>query len=127
MFSNVNRLGVAIGLSMAVALGVAAFVASPVNAHPTIDIAVANWKFTPAKITIPAGEPSVLRFTSTQGVHGVQSDELGIKQTTLGPGKSEVVTFTPAKPGTYVMHCSIMCGQGHPDMALTIVVADATK
>lgn len=102
------------------------FAPAPASAHPTIDIAVANWKFTPAKITIPAGEPTTLRLTSTQGVHGIQSDDLGIPQTTIPNGKVVEVTFTPKKPGTYVIHCSVFCGPGHPNMMLTIVVTDPT-
>jgi len=98
----------------------------PARAHPSIDIAVANWKFTPAKITIPVGEPTVLRLTTTSGVHGIKSDDLGIPLTTIPNGKVIDVTFTPKKAGTYVLHCQIVCGPGHADMALTIVVADAS-
>jgi cytochrome c oxidase subunit 2 len=96
------------------------------RAHPSIDIAVANWKFTPAKITIPVGEATVLRLTTTSGVHGIQSDDLGIPLTTIPNGKVIDVTFTPTKTGTYVLHCMIVCGPGHPNMALTIVVVDAS-
>ena len=105
---------------------IAVLAPAPADAHPTIDIAVANWKFTPAKITVPAGEPTTLRLTSTQGVHGIQSDDLGIPQTTIPNGKVVEVSFTPKKPGTYVIHCSVFCGPGHPNMALTIVVTDPT-
>jgi cytochrome c oxidase subunit 2 len=98
----------------------------PARAHPSIDIAVANWKFTPAKITIPVGEATVLRLTTTSGVHGIKSDDLGIPLTTIPNGKVIDVTFTPKKAGTYVLHCQIVCGPGHADMALTIVVADAS-
>jgi len=93
-------------------------------AHSTIDIAASNWKFTPAKITIPVDEVSKLRLTSTGGVHGLKSDDLGIKDTTIRPDKFVIVELTPKKAGTYVVHCSVVCGPGHPDMALTIVVAD---
>jgi len=103
---------------------VAALAPTSASAHPTIDIAVANWKFTPGKITVPVGEPTTLRLTSTQGVHGIQSDELGIPLTTIPNGKVIEVTFTPKKAGTYVVHCSIFCGPGHPNMTLTIVVTD---
>lgn len=112
-----------IGLGLAAALAAAvAFVPTPASAHPTIDIAVANWKFTPDKITIPVGEPTVLRLTSTSGVHGIKSDDLGIPMTTIPNGKTVEVTFTPKKAGTYVLHCEIFCGPGHADMKLTVVV-----
>lgn len=91
-------------------------------AHPSIDIVASNWKFTPATITVPAGEATTLRLTSSEGVHGIKSDQLGIPDTVIMPGKFVTVTFTPKAAGTYVVHCSVICGAGHPDMALTIKV-----
>ncbi len=91
-------------------------------AHPTIDVVASNWKFTPSKITIPVNEPTTLRLTSASGVHGLQSDELGIPLTKISIGSFTLVTFTPKKAGTYVLHCAIVCGPGHPDMTLTVVV-----
>ena len=91
-------------------------------AHPTIDIVAANWKFTPAKITIPVNEETTLRLTSSSGVHGIESDELGIPKTEIKPGDFQLVKFTPKKAGTYVLHCAVVCGPGHSDMALTIEV-----
>lgn len=91
-------------------------------AHPTIDIVASNWKFTPAKITVPANDPTTLRLTSSSGVHGVESADLGIPKTTISPGKLELVTFTPKKAGKYMLHCAVVCGPGHSDMTLTIEV-----
>jgi cytochrome c oxidase subunit 2 len=121
-----TRIGTGI-LAAAVLACAAAIAPVPASAHPTIDIAVANWKFTPAKITIPVGEPTTLRFTSTSGVHGIQSDELGIPMTSIPNGKVISVTFTPKKAGTYIIHCMIFCGPGHADMKLTIEVAAASS
>ena len=103
----------------------AAFVgalASNVSAHPPIDVVAANWKFTPATITTKVSEPTTLHVTSSEGVHGIQSDELGIPSTMVTPGKFSDVTFTPKKAGTYVVHCSVLCGAGHPDMKLIVRV-----
>jgi cytochrome c oxidase subunit II len=112
---------------VAAVLSVGAAVAPvPASAHPTIDIAVSNWKFTPAKITIPVGEPASLRLTTTSGVHGIKSDELGIPMTNIPNGKVITVAFTPKKAGTYVLHCMIFCGPGHSDMELTIVVTNGS-
>ena len=94
----------------------------PAAAHPTIDIAASNWKFTPAKIVVPVGEQTTLRLTSTSGVHGIQSGELGIPQTTISPGSFVQVSFTPKKAGTYKVYCAVMCGPGHQNMYLTIEV-----
>ena len=78
--------------------------------------------FTPAKISIPVNEPTTLRLTSSSGVHGIESDDLGIPKTTIKPNEFQLVTFTPKKAGTYVLHCAVVCGPGHSDMTLTIEV-----
>ncbi|HET9342406.1 MAG TPA: cupredoxin domain-containing protein [Candidatus Eremiobacteraceae bacterium] len=121
MRTSLNRIGIGLAVAAVLAAAVSLMPATS-SAHPSIDIAVANWKFTPDKITIPVGEPTTLRMTTTSGVHGIKSDELGIPMTTIPNGKVIEVTFTPAKAGTYVLHCQIFCGPGHPNMALTIVV-----
>jgi cytochrome c oxidase subunit II len=94
----------------------------PAHAHPSIDVVASNWKFTPNSITLHMGETSTLRFTSSGGVHGVKSEELGIPMTTITPGNFVTVEVTPKKAGTYVLPCQIMCGAGHADMKLTVVV-----
>jgi cytochrome c oxidase subunit 2 len=91
-------------------------------AHPTIDVVASNWKFTPAKISVEVNQPATLRLTSSSGVHGIESQDLGIAKTTITPGKFELVTFTPKKAGTYVLHCAVICGPGHSDMTLTVEV-----
>ena len=126
MQASITRIG--LGLAAAAVLSMSGVLSSatPAAAHPSIDIAVANWKFTPSTITIPVGEPTTLRLTSTSGVHGIKSDDLGIPLTTIPNGKVVEVTFTPKKVGTYVLHCQVVCGPGPTDMALTIVVSDAS-
>jgi cytochrome c oxidase subunit 2 len=126
MNASITRVGSVLAAAAVLSLAAVFAGAVPANAHPSIDIAVANWKFTPATITIPVGEPTTLRLTTTSGVHGIQSDDLGIPLTTIPNGKIVEVTFTPKKTGTYVLHCQIVCGPGHPNMALTIVVVDAS-
>lgn len=89
----------------------------------TINIVASDFKFAPGKITLEAGKPVKLSFTSTQGVHAVGSSDLGISKTMIMPGKTVVVTITPTKVGTYTLHCEMFCGAGHADMKLTVVVA----
>ncbi|HVA38228.1 MAG TPA: cupredoxin domain-containing protein [Candidatus Dormibacteraeota bacterium] len=114
----VRRLVLPVLLTVVVltAFAARAFARSPVA------VVASNWKFTPATITVPAGEPTTLRLASSEGVHGIQSDALGLKQTVIVPGKFVEVTFTPSKAGTYPVHCSVMCGAGHADMVLTVEV-----
>jgi len=88
----------------------------------SVAVVASNWKFTPGTITVHLNKPATLRLTSTEGVHGIQSSDLGIADTTIMPGKFVTVVFTPKKLGTYRVQCSIFCGAGHAAMALTIKV-----
>ncbi len=94
----------------------------PAPAHPSIDVVASNWKFTPNTITLHVGETTTLRLTSTSGVHGIKSDDLGIPLTTIVPDKFVTVDVTPKKAGTYTLPCEIVCGPGHANMKLTVVV-----
>jgi cytochrome c oxidase subunit 2 len=90
--------------------------------HIVVTITASNWKFTPAAITMHAGQTTKLRLTSTSGVHGIQSPDLGIPLTVIPEGKSLTINVTPKTAGSYVLHCAIMCGPGHEHMSLTIKV-----
>jgi cytochrome c oxidase subunit II len=108
--------------ALAFAAGLTFILAAPARAHPSIDIVASNWKFTPDTIELYVGQSTTLRLTSSQGVHGLQSDDLGIPQTTITPGSFSSVVVTPKKAGTYELHCAVMCGAGHANMKLTVHV-----
>jgi cytochrome c oxidase subunit 2 len=111
--------------SLTIAAAIAGFVAAPatlVAADPSIDVVASNWKFTPSTIQLHVGQTTTLRLTSSEGIHGLQSAELGIPMTMITQGAFKTVDVTPKKAGKYVLHCAIMCGAGHPNMALTVNV-----
>ncbi|HET9392458.1 MAG TPA: cupredoxin domain-containing protein [Candidatus Rubrimentiphilum sp.] len=99
------------------------FASVPVAASSaTLSITASDWKFTPGTITVHVNKPVTLQLTSSQGVHGLASPELGINNTMIVPNGHVSVTFTPKKLGTYVIHCSLMCGAGHANMKLVVKV-----
>lgn len=100
------------------------FVSIPLAAssHPSISITASDWKFTPGTITVHLNQPVTLQLTSKEGVHGLASPQLGIPNTMIVPNGHVAVTFTPKKLGTYVVHCSVMCGAGHANMTLVVKV-----
>ncbi len=116
-----SPLGARFQLSFAVAATLVLLPAAS-YADPSIDIAVKNWGFTPATIEAHVGQPTLVRFNSSEGVHGVESAELGLVKTVIVPGKLTDVTFTPKTVGTFVVHCAVMCGEGHDKMLLTVKV-----
>ena len=92
-------------------------------APPVVNIvATADQKFAPDHVVLHVGKRQTLRFTSVGGVHGVGSAELGIPPTTITADKPVSVNVTAKKAGTYKIPCTIVCGAGHADMALTVDV-----
>jgi cytochrome c oxidase subunit II len=90
---------------------------------PVVNIvATAQQTFVPDHVVLFAGKAQTLRFSSTGGVHGVRSKDLGMPPTMIGPDKPVSVNVTPKKVGTYSVPCAIVCGPGHADMALTVEV-----
>lgn len=108
-------------LALGVSLSVAVPVTASASAPQTVTITAAT-SFSPSAITVKAGEAVTLKFVGTSGVHGVESKELGIPATTITPGSAKTVVFTPQKPGTYTLHCTIMCGPQHGNMEVVVKV-----
>ena len=85
-------------------------------------VATADQRFAPDHIVIHVGKRQTLRFTTSAGVHGIGSAELGIPATMIVPDKPVSVNVTAKKAGTFKVPCTIVCGPGHADMVLTVEV-----
>ena len=93
------------------------------KALPVVNVvATAEQKFVPDHVVLHVNKAQTLHFSSTGGVHGVQSTDLGIPSTMIMPGKPVSVSVNPKKAGTYKIPCAIVCGPNHADMALTVEV-----
>lgn len=88
-----------------------------------IEVTAKRFAFEPAEITVKKGEAIDLVLTSADVAHGVRIRELNL-DLRAGKGKQVDQTITPDKVGTFVGHCSVFCGSGHGQMALTIHVVD---
>ena len=121
--ANVNYDGSSqtVTVALAAAQGPPLPTATPAGVR-VVNIVASNWQFTPNTITLAAGRAVTLRLTSASGVHGIQSNELGIPLTAIKPDQFVQTTFIPKGAGTYVIHCAIECGAGHSNMTLTIMV-----
>jgi len=83
-------------------------------------------------ITVKAGEVVRLRITSRKGldwhkdgwVHSFTITALKDQgwDLLLKEGVKEFVLVAPPEPGEYVVECTVMCGKGHDDMRMTLVV-----
>ncbi|MBB6638231.1 cytochrome C oxidase subunit II [Cohnella thailandensis] len=83
-----------------------------------LKITATNFEFNEGEYHVKAGTPYVLSFSNSLGTHGAEIADLNINLTKDNPR----VEYTFDKPGTYEMHCSIMCGQGHSTMTAKIIV-----
>ncbi|HVA27256.1 MAG TPA: cupredoxin domain-containing protein [Candidatus Baltobacteraceae bacterium] len=110
------------GIVALVAAAACVLTTSTARASDSATLVASNWTFSHTALTAHVGVPMTLQLTSKEGVHGIQSDDLGIPNTMVIPGKTVTVTFTPKKAGTYVVHCSVPCGSGHATMAFTVNV-----
>lgn len=116
MIHSLSKLSVFVLPVLAVAI------ATTAPASAATKILVKNWSFSPATITVHVGKATDLAFDTKEGVHGVESADLGIAKTMLMPGKVTDISFTPAKPGTFSVHCAVVCGAGHAKMMFAVKV-----
>lgn len=69
-----------------------------------------SYSYTPSRLIVQAGKPVELTLTSVTIIvpHNflLKEPEAGLEVSRdVGPGSTEKVRFTPAKPGTYTFYC----------------------
>jgi cytochrome c oxidase subunit II len=93
------------------------------EASRRIEITAKRFAFEPGEITLKKGQPVILVVKSNDVAHGLRIRDLNVELRVPASGKAEA-QFTPQKTGDFVGHCSVFCGSGHGEMALTIHVVD---
>src|SRR5512139_1542351 len=94
------------------------------QAEQVIKITAKRFEYSPNVITIKAGVPVILEFTSLDRMHGFTVPDLGGIRATIEPGKVTRVRIMASKAGTYEFHCDIFCGDGHEGMTGKIIVEE---
>ncbi|MCL6515705.1 hypothetical protein [Alicyclobacillus sp.] len=93
----------------------------PANAVK-VNVQASNWKWTLDQTTFKVGVPVDFRVQATEGAHGFSIAGTNINRT-VAQGQDPVdVVWTPDKPGTYTIQCSVYCGTGHGTMQTQITV-----
>jgi cytochrome c oxidase subunit 2 len=86
-----------------------------------IAIRAKKFEYTPSEITLKAGEPVVLEFT-TDDVHmGFDAPDLELRADIV-PDKAVRIPFTPSRAGRFDFACDVFCGSGHEEMSGVIIV-----
>jgi len=91
-----------------------------------LSVVMKKWAIVPDRIVVPEGARVEMVVSSTDVEHGIAVPGLGINEP-VQPSKPAVVRFLARTPGTYPMHCSILCGRGHDKMTGVIVITPAPK
>jgi cytochrome c oxidase subunit II len=86
-----------------------------------VSVAASKFEFTPDTVKAKVGVPLTFVLTSFDRIHGFKMPEFGIR-TDIIPDQETRVTITPTKAGTFVFFCDVFCGDGHEDMAGTLIV-----
>jgi cytochrome c oxidase subunit 2 len=106
-------------LTGSVAGGVASRLAAETGRQ--VSVAASRFEFTPDTVKAKAGVPLTFVLTSFDRIHGFKMPEFGIR-TDIVPDRETRVTITPTRPGTFTFFCDVFCGDGHEEMAGTLVV-----
>lgn len=81
---------------------------APVSQVTEISVAGTEFSFSPASVSVKAGERVKITF-SNKGMapHNLTLEGLGIATQTIGGGQTDVVEFTAPSSGTYAFFCSV--------------------
>jgi len=111
-------------VSATIISGLALYVrANALPAEREIHITAKKFEFTPDTINLKKGEPVVFVLSSQDRKHGFNLRAFGIRAD-VNPGETVRVRFAPNKTGKFTFSCDVFCGEGHEDMAGTIVVTE---
>jgi mono/diheme cytochrome c family protein/plastocyanin len=78
--------------------------------------------WTPANLTVAAGQPLHLRLTSDDVIHGFAIGQSDRPAVDIKPGEMTNLTLSFDQPGTYTFYCTRWCGPNHWRMRGTITV-----
>ena len=85
---------------------------------PSRNVVTAN------ELHLPVDRPVRIELATTDVIHSLWIPVLGGKEDLI-PGRSNVLTLTPRRTGTYRGQCAEFCGLQHANMALDVQVHDA--
>ena len=86
-----------------------------------VSVAASRFEYTPNTVKAKVGVPLTFVLTSLDRIHGFKMPAFGIRADIL-PDQETRVTLTPQKAGSFTFFCDVFCGDGHEEMAGTLVV-----
>ncbi len=86
-----------------------------------IRVTARRFVFTPNEIALKKGEPVTLELTTEDVFMGFNAPDFGVR-VDIVPGRTNRLSFTPDKAGTFTFLCDVFCGDGHETMNGRLVV-----
>jgi heme/copper-type cytochrome/quinol oxidase subunit 2 len=82
-----------------------------------------KWYYAPNALRLDAGQTYRLRIMAMDVIHGASIQfGHGAKMMRLQPGRVAETQLTFTRPGRYLMHCTVYCGDAHDFMQATLEV-----
>ena len=91
------------------------------QAPRVIKVSARRFVFTPSQIALKKGEPVVFELTTEDVFMGFNVPDFNVRADIV-PGKTQRLSLTPDKAGTFIFLCDVFCGDGHETMNGTLVV-----
>lgn len=87
-----------------------------------------KWSYAPAHLRIDAGRPYRFRMMAGDVAHGASIQfGRGARMIRLRPGTVAEQELTFQRPGSYLIYCTVYCGQAHDLMQARITVLEPGK
>lgn len=98
------------------------------SAVKTFNISAHQFAYTvsPTPFVVNQGDSVTLNITSTDTTHGFQMEQYS-KAFTITRGQTTVVSFVANVAGTFTYFCTVVCGDGHPNMSGIFTVTAAPQ
>ncbi|MBI4561618.1 MAG: cupredoxin domain-containing protein [Candidatus Rokubacteria bacterium] len=87
-----------------------------------VPLTVQKFAFSPARISVEAGDRVRVRVLAEDVTHGFQLLHFGVNAGAIKTGTTKVVEFTPDRPGEFPFYCSVRCSPLHMALMGTLVV-----
>lgn len=82
-----------------------------------------KWYYLPNVLRLDVGQPYRFRMMAMDIAHGASIQfGTGGRMMRLQPGRVSETELTFSRPGRYLMHCTVYCGDAHDSMQATIEV-----
>ncbi|MDB5802568.1 MAG: cytochrome oxidase subunit periplasmic domain protein [Rhodocyclales bacterium] len=120
--TNQHKRRLMIGAAGAAGLGLLGPLVRAQSSERVIRLIAKKFVYTPAIIELTKGETVVLELMAMDVTMGFNAPDFHVR-TDMVPDKVTTVRLTADKPGKFEFFCDVLCGDGHEDMAGTIIVS----